>query len=629
MVIPTSARPLVRFGTFEVDLSDGELRHKGVKVKLQEQPFRILAALLEQPGTLVTREQLRERLWPSDTFVDFEHSLNAAVKKLRSALRDDAANSRFIETVPKRGYKFIAAIVPSASEPQMKVIELPVEAPSAVPGIRRTRTMTLGAAAAILMLVLLTGWLYWRSANNGHAIDSVAVLPFTNANGDPNMEYLADGITENLINSLSRLPKLRVVALGTVIRYKGQKIDPQKVGRDLKVRAVLMGRVLQPDDHLTIATELIDVANGSHLWGEQYNRTFRDILAVQEEIANEITEKLRLNLTGAEHQRLAKRDTENTEAYREYLMGRYYWLQFGAAPLKRALQHFEKAVELDPNYAMAHAGVADSYASFATYRILSPREAYPKARAAAEKALKLDPQLSEAYSTLGLVSLYHDWDWPAAERAFRRAIQLKPDNAEAHNRYALALAWFERFDEALDEIRRAADLNPLLPRMKVNASQILYHARRYDEAIEEARKGLTLDSNFFQAHQQLGWVFVQTRAYDSAIAEFRKAMDLGASSQVEADLAHAYAVSGQTAEARKILGELIERSTHAYISPFDIAVVYAGLGDHEQAFAWLEKAYDEQARPMLGLKVNPRLDPLRSDPRFIALVRRMKVFGDN
>jgi TolB-like protein/DNA-binding winged helix-turn-helix (wHTH) protein/Tfp pilus assembly protein PilF len=629
MTAPTSARPLVRFGTFEVDLTDGELRHKGIKVKLQEQPFRILATLLEQPGTLVTREQLRERLWPADTFVDFEHSLNAAVKNLRRALGDDAENPRFIETVPKRGYKFIAAIAPSGSEPQRKVIELPVEAPSAVPGIRRTRTMTLGAAAAILVLVLLAGWLYWRSANNGDAIDSVAVLPFTNANGDPNMEYLADGITENLINSLSQLPKLRVVALGIVIRYKGQKIDAQKIGRDLNVRAVLIGRVLQPDDHLTIATELVDVTNGSHLWGEQYNREFRDILAVQEEISKEITEKLRPSLTGAERQRLAKRQTVNTAAYREYLMGRHYWLQFRGASLKQALQHFEKAVELDPNYALAHAGVADSYTSFATYRILPPSEAYPKARIAAQKALELDPELSEAYSALGLVSLYDDWDWPAAERAFRRAIQFKPDNAEAHNRYALALAWFERFDEALGEIRRAAELDPLLPRFRVSASQILYHARRYDQAVEEIRQGLSLDPNFFQAHQQLGWVFVQTRAYEAAIAEFKKAKDLGGGSQVEADLAYVYAVSRETDRARTILDELIERSTHTYISPFDIAVVYVGLGDREQAFAWLAKAYDERARPLLGLRINPRLDSLRSDPRFVALVRRVKVFDAN
>ena len=627
MAVPSSARPLVRFGTFEVDLSGGELRQKGIKIKLQEQPFRILAALLEQPGALVTREQLRERLWPSDTFVDFEHSLNAAVKKLRQALRDDAENPRFIETVPKRGYKFIAPIA-SGSEPQMRVIELPVEVPSTAPEIRRTKTMAL-AAAAVLGVVLLAGWFYWRHASSGNPVDSVAVLPFTNANGDPNMEYLADGITESLINSFSQLPKLRVVSLGAVIRYKGQKIDAQKVGRDLRVRAVLIGRVLQTDDHLTIAAELVDVTNGSHLWGEQYNREFRDILAVQEEISKEIGQKLRLSLTGTERQRLAKRQTENTAAYREYLMGRYYWLQFRGASLKQALQHFQKAVDLDPNYALAHAGIADSYTSFATYRILPPDEAYSKARAAAEKALELDPELSEAYSALGLVSLYHDWDWPAAEREFRRAIQFKPDNAEAHNRYALALAWFERFDEALDEIKLAADLDPLLPRMKVNASQILYHARRYDQAIEEVRRGLALDPNFFQAHQQLGSVLVQTSVYEAAIAEFKKAMDLGGGSQVQADLAHAYAVSGQPAEARKILDQLIEHSPDTYISPFDIAVVYAGLGDRGQAFAWLDKAYDERTRTMLGLKVNPRLDPLRSDPRFATLIRRTKVFGSN
>jgi tetratricopeptide (TPR) repeat protein len=284
---------------------------------------------------------------------------------------------------------------------------------------------------------------------------------------------------------------------------------------------------------------------------------------------------------------------------------------------------------LDPRYAAAYGGVADSYVGFATFRVLVPKDAYLKARAAAAKALELDPELSEAHSALAMVSLYLDWDWTAAEREFKRAIALNPGDATAHLRYALALPWFERFDEALREIARAREIDPVSPLINAGEGLILYFARRYDQAMEDLRRGVALEPNYFHNYQTLGGVYVQTRAYDDAIAAYKKAIDLGASSQVETDLAHAYAVSGQTAEARKLLGQLIQRSTQTYFSPFDIAVVYVGLGDRDQAFEWLEKAYDERTRPMLSLKVNPRLDPLRSDPRFVALMRRMKVFDAN
>jgi len=310
------------------------------------------------------------------------------------------------------------------------------------------------------------------------------------------------------------------------------------------------------------------------------------------------------------------------------MIGRYFWSQRTGAGLKTALAHFERAVELDKNYALAYAGAADSYVGFATFRVSPPKEAYVKAREAAVKALELNPELSEAHSALAMVSLYHDWDWPAAERDFRRAISLNPDDATAHQRYALALAWFERFDQALREIARASELDPVSPLFSSNVGQIRYFARQYDQAIQELETARTLYPNFYQIRNGLGLTYVSARAYDKAFAEFQKAIDSG-NPEVTANLAHAYAVSGRTRKARETLTDLLDRSRETYVSPFDIAVVYAGLGDHDRAFAWLDKAYDERTRPMLSLKVNPRLDPLRSDPRFAILVRQMKVFDLN
>ncbi len=362
------------------------------------------------------------------------------------------------------------------------------------------------------------------------------------------------------------------------------------------------------------------------MWSDTFDESWTDIFAIQESISNEVARAAAVRLTRAEREQLAKRDTESPGAYREYLIGRHFWSQRTNPGLKQGLQHFERAIELDPRYAAAYGGVADSYVGFATYRVLEPKTAYVKARAAAVTALELDPALSEAHSALAMVSLYLDWDWTAAEGAFKRAIALNPSDATAHQRYALALPWFERFDEALHEIAQAREADPVSPLINANQGQILYRAGRYDQAIDHFRRGLASEPTFFANYQNLGAVYIETGAYDDGIAAYKKAIELGASSQVKADLAHAYAVSGQVAETKKILDELIGRSTKTYISPFDVARVYVGLGDHDQAFAWLEKAYDERTRPMLSIKIDPRLDPLRSDPRFDSLIRRMGVF---
>src|SRR5262245_8204323 len=456
-------------------------------------------------------------------------------------------------------------------------------------------------------------------------VRTLAVLPFQPLVANEQDEALESGIAIALISKLSNLPQLSVRPTQSVLKYRGPGQDPLVAGRELGVDALLMGSVRREGDRLRLFVELIGARDGRVLWAATFDDQWADIFAVENAIADKVAQALTLRLTGADRERLGRRETGNVTAYREYIIARHFWNQRTAAGLKRGLEHFEKAVELDEKYGLAYAGIADSFVGFATYRVQSPKEAYVKAREAASKALNIDSGLSEAHSALAAVSLYHDWDWGAAEDEFKRAISLNPDDSVAHQRYALALAWFERFEEAHREIARAIELEPVSPLFSTNVGQILNFARRYDEAIQELEKGLALDPNFYQIRNVLGITYVLTGAFDKAISEFQKALDSG-NPEVEANLAHAHAVSRRTTEARKILDQLIARSTRTYVSPFDIAVVYAGLGDRDQAFVWLEKAFGDRARPMLGLKVNPRLYPLRSDPRFISLMRRMRVF---
>jgi tetratricopeptide (TPR) repeat protein len=413
-----------------------------------------------------------------------------------------------------------------------------------------------------------------------------------------------------------------------VLKYRGRGQDPLVAGHELGVDALLMGSVRREGDRLHLFVELVGARDGTVLWTDKFDHEWADIFTLENTIADKVAQALTLHLTRADRERLGRRETANTAAYKEYILGRHYWNQRTAAGLQRGLAQFEKAVKLDEKYGLAYAGIADSFVGFSTYRVLPPKEAYPKARDAAIKALNIDSGLSEAHSALATVSLYHDWDWEAAEGEFKRAISLNPDDSVAHQRYALALAWFGRFEDAHSEIARAMELDPVAPVFSANAGQILGFARLYDDAIQELEKGVALDPNFYATHNILGITYVLKGSFDKGIEEFQKAIPSG-NPEVEANLAHAYAVSGRTPQAREILDRLIARSTTTtttYVSPFDIAVVYVGLGDPAQAFAWLEKAFDERVRPMLSLKVNPRLDPLRSDPRFIPLMRRMKVF---
>jgi serine/threonine-protein kinase len=496
---------------------------------------------------------------------------------------------------------------------------------AAVPAATRKNMPWVAGAAALLLLAAVAFYLF---AGRRQAIDSLAVLPFANTGGDAGTEYLSDGITESLINNLSRLTQLKVLPRSTVFRYKGEQVDPSKIGRELKVRAVLTGRLVQRGDSVSIQAELVDVAEGAQLWGERYNRKLADVSAIEEEIAREISGKLHLKLTGEEQKRLARRPTENAEAYQDYLKGRYQWNRRTTVSLRAAIAHFENAIAKDPGFALAHAGLADSYALMGEYNTATPpRESYPKARAAAQRALALDDTLAEAYTTRGYVQFIYDWDWAGAEASFKKALELKPGYATGHHWYADYLISVGRFDEALAEMKRAQELDPLSLIIQTELGMVHLVSRRYDLAIEQLRATLAMDPNFGIAHQLLGWVYTAKSMYPEAIREWQTAVKLlGEDPFVISSLGQVYGRAGRRAEAQKILDQLMERSKRGYVPAMAMATVYEGLGDKDRAFQWLAKAFEER-NPMLalGLKTDPIFDRLRPDPRFTDLLRRMNL----
>ena len=454
------------------------------------------------------------------------------------------------------------------------------------------------------------------------AINSLAVMPLVNA--DPSAEYLSDGITENIINNLSRLPNLRVMASSTVFRYKGKDVDPQKAGRELGVRAVLTGRVLQVEDSLVISTELVHVSDGTQLWGEHYNRKLGDIFAVQEEIANQISEKLQMQLSREEKQRLTKRDTQNTEAYRLYLKGRYHWNKRNKQAAEKAIKFFEGAIEVDPNYALAYTGLADSYIILGFDGLLPPGQAMLKAKQAVNRALEIDDTIAEAHTSLAFITWAYDWDWLGAEKEYQQALRLNPNYPKAHHWHGLYLAVMGRFDEAIAELERARELDPLSLNINAAAGLVLHLGRQNDRAIEQHLRTLDLDPNYPLGRFCLGLVYLQQSKFDEAIKELQQAMPIvPGNSRAAAFLACAYALSGDQDKAQRLLDQLRDHSLREYVPPYLIAVVCIGFGDYDQAFEWFEKGCEEHDLGLVWIKVEPMADALRSDPRFEKLLRRV------
>jgi TolB-like protein/Tfp pilus assembly protein PilF len=486
---------------------------------------------------------------------------------------------------------------------------------------RSPRGVILGVAAVVLAAVPVA---YFEM--RAKPIDSLAVMPFVNVGADPNTEYLSDGITENLINNLSQLPKLRVVPRTVALSYKGKDMDPRTLGRDLHVRAILTGRVVHRGDSLNIQTELVDVGAVSQLWGQQYDRRFSEILTVQEDIAKQVSEKLHLRPSGEEQKRLAKRYTEDTEAYQFYLKGRYYWNRRTGDLLKKANEYFQQAIEKDPAYGLAYAGLAESYGLFGFYEVLPPGESCPKAKAAAAKALGIDETMAEAHAGLGWIKMTCDWDWQGSEREFKRALEINPNDGTARQWYGQYFVARGRLDEGIAEERRALEAEPLLLAISLTLGTSLERARRYDQAIEELRKTLDMDPSFVQGRLHLGRAYEQKGMFADAIAELRQAVSLsGGAPRCVSALGHVYAVSGQRRMAEQALAWLQEQAKQRYVPPYDIAEIYAGLGQKEQAFQYLEIAYADHSSWMLFLRVDPPFDPIRGDPRYQDLLRRMHL----
>jgi serine/threonine-protein kinase len=532
---------------------------------------------------------------------------------------------------PSDGRVYSGQLSPLSGTPNTATAGTPSTHPASnaeylVSGIKQHKTAA-AAIAGVVLIALVVGAFgvrrYLQTPDTRVAIDSIAVLPFENQSRDPETEYLTDGVTESIINSLTRLPNLKVTARSSVFRYKGRETDPFTIGKELGVRAVLTGRLLQRGDNLLISVELTDVRDNKQLWGQRYERKTSDLLAVQRDIAREITGNLQLELSGADQARLNKPNTDNPESYRLYLKGRYYADRLTKEGFEKGIESITQAIELDPNYALAYVGLSNCYFQAVDLSI-APREGMPKAKAAVLKAIALDDTLAEAHVGLANILWQYDWDWPAAEREFKRAIELNPNHAGGHIWYGFYLAVIGRFDESVAEEKKAQELDPLEVFAFVQMGVTLHFARRYDQAIDQARQAIKMDPNFWLPHVSLGRAYEQKGQLAEAIAEYEKAREIDANTpEVLMDLGRAYAVAGRRAEAERILAELKARTKTGYVSPFHIAMVYIGLGDKEQAFAALEQAYEARSWYMTWLKTAPEFNSLRSDPRFADLVRRV------
>ncbi len=457
------------------------------------------------------------------------------------------------------------------------------------------------------------------------AIDSVAVLPLANASGDAANDYLGDGVTESIINAISRLPKLQVMASSTTSRYRGR--DPRDAGRELGVRAVLTGSLSTHGDAIRVQAELVDVETGFRLWGESYDRPMRDLAEVQAAIAGEIGEHLRFKLSGAERRSIAGRRSQDPEAYQAFLKGRYFWNKWTSEGIRTAIGFYERAIEIDPGDAMAWAGIADCYGVLGGIKAVAPAEAFPKAKAAALRAIELDPRLADAHASLGFVRRFFDWDWPAAEDAFRAALRLNPSYATGHRWFGQFLSGMAKHDEALSWVMRAHELDPLSIIIHTAVGDVLFYARRYEESIVYYRKALEMDPDFLAGHSDLGRALEFSGQLDDAIREYEKAVSLAGETDADPSigLANALAVAGRRGEALAALEFLAGRRSGRYVSPWGLASIYARLGDEKAALDWLERAYEEHDSTLVWLKVHPRFDALRASERFSALLRRMRL----
>jgi len=655
---------IYEFGDFRLETAEQLLLRRGQPISLTPKAFDTLLVLVQSSGHLVEKDELMKRVW-ADAFVE-EANLARNVWALRKTLEDDNGEHRYIETVPKRGYRFIAPVREVASadtgvliqrrvrarivseeeetseEPQVRtkptippgsVVETrgPMTALSlSTPRNRKRRNAALGLLAiAILIVAVAIPTVVIRNARSGSTsktIESVAVLPFNNLSHDPELDYLSEGITENLINRLSQVSRLKIIAHNSVFRYKGKQVDPQKVGGELGVQAILIGRLEARGGELSISGELVDARDGTHLWGDHYERKLSDLQSLQGELAQDMASALRLQLSGEEKTRFGQGYTRNAEAYQLYLKGRYFWNKRTTEGMKKGLESFEQAIRLDPDYAAAYVGLADCYGVLSQVGDFSPNDVMPKAKAAALDALRIDETLAEAHASLAMIDELYDWNWKSADTEFKRAIELNPNYATAHHWYAMYLSAMGRNDEALAEIRRAEALDPVSLITNTNEGWILFCARQYDQAINKLQATIEMDPNFANAHYKLALVYEIKGMYKEAVEEHLKSKTLsGDISENVEKLKAAYATSGSKGYYREELRQLKDNSSRGYVLPKYFVLTELQLGNTEETLKWLEAAYKERTEPMVYLKVDPRFDSLRSDPRFEDLLRRVNL----
>jgi len=618
---PQSQLPrIVRFGTFEVDVPTGELRKNGIKLKLQEQPFQVLCILLEHPGQVVTREELRSRLWPADTFVDFDHSLNAAVKRLRDALGESADAPVFIETLARRGYRFIATVVPNGFQREQSKSPL------------RQWVFPLVVAAPIVIVVALfvldasglRSKLLFRSSAQPQ-IRSLAVLPLTNLSGDPEQEYFSDGMTDALIADLSKIGALRVTSRTSSMRYKRVSKALPEIGRELNVDGVVEGSIMRSGNRVRITVQLIRVSTDQDLWAETYERDLGDVLKLQGDVAQAVAQQVRAQVTPEQQARLRSAPAVNPQAYEAYLRGSSLLRSDTGATLRNAQAYFEEAVRRDPRFAPAYVGLADCYLALGKYRWIPPQDASRYGSEAIHKALQIDGTLGEAHSSLGFLNWQYGWDWQTAEKEMRYAVDLNPNYVEGHFTLVWYLAWNGRRDEALAESQKIRSLDPAYPLASFGESAVYYHQRAYRSLIEVSQRTVITNPNSWSGHYFLAVGYEGSDQLAQAIPEYERAVALSQSdSDPTAGLAYAYAALGKRAEAARILSELQQQSKVTYVSPYMIAVMYAGLGENNKAFEFLEKAYQERSPDVAYfLRADLRMDSLRPDPRFQDLMHRM------
>jgi TolB-like protein/DNA-binding winged helix-turn-helix (wHTH) protein len=626
-------RPRIRFGVFEVDLQARELRKQGFKVKLQEQPFQILSMLLERPGELVTREEIQKRLWPADTFVDFDSGLNRATNRLRESLGDDAENPRFVETAPRRGYRFIAPVhIPDEDPVEIAAPRLEVPAPAEIagPGTGRRNRWIFGSAALLLAAALLglafappktlRYFQFWRTAPT---ITSIAVLPLANLSGDPAQDYFSDGLTDELITETAKIGTLRVISRTSSMQYKGTHKSLPVIAKELGVDALVEGSVVRMGDKVRVTAQLIDARDDRHIWSESYERNVVDVLTLQSEVAQTIADQVRVKLTSEQQASLARVHRVNAASLEAYLKGSLF-LNQGMGSFDKSVEYFSEAIQLDPANAQAYSGLSQSYLLTGIFGLRPSQEVYPKARAAAMKAIEIDATTADAHGVLAEIAKGHDWDWAAAESEYKRALELNPSSSVIHAWYADYLSMMQRHDEAIAELRRSHDLDPVAITNEAFFGFLFFRARKYDEAIAVCRKTLELAPNYPNANWFMALALEKERRIPEAIASLQNAVMNSRAPLFKALLGHAYGLAGERTKALSVLEEIKLLSKRQYVSPVDFAVVYTGLGDHEMAFQWLETAYSDRVMRIQELN-EPHFDSLRGDPRYEDLLRRIGI----